>query len=120
MEYVGISIVYIFKRFFFRIYYFLYHWYVRGFQKTANWTMNQLEKFDYAFAVKINLQNIFQPLYQDYSFLGYVLGFILRSFRILVAMVFYISFSIVCFLGFMVWAATPIFAVYQIIVNFPH
>ncbi len=120
MDYVGISVVYILNRFFFRIYYFLYHWYVRGFRKFSNWTLDRLEKMDYKFALKINFKNIFQPLYQDYSFFGYILGFILRSLRIFIASIFYTIFIFICGSLFLLWASLPFFIVYQIITNFPN
>ena len=120
MDFLGVSIFYILERYFFRVYYFLYHWYVRGFRKAANWTIDYLEKLDYKFALRINLKNIFQPLYQDYSFVGHVMGFVLRSLRILIALVFYTIFIIICAALFLVWAAIPVFVVYQIIHNFPH
>jgi hypothetical protein len=120
MSYVGMSVVYILKRFFFWIYYFLYHWYVRGFRRFFNWVINRLEQLDYKFALRINLKNLFQPLYQDYSFLGYILGFVLRSIRVFVATIFYIVFIIFCTILFLIWAAIPFFAIYQIIINFPN
>lgn len=120
MNYPRLAITYIFNRFFFRIYYFLYHWYVRGFRKASNWTLDYLEKLDYVFALRINFKNLFQPLYQDYSFLGYILGFVLRSLRIFSAFIIYTLFSAVCLALFLAWAAFPVFAVYQIITNFPN
>jgi len=120
MSYVGISLVYILNRFFFRIYYFLYHWYVRGFRRAFNWMLDRLERFDYKFALRVNFKNIFQPLYQDYSFFGYILGFILRSIRIIIALVFYIIFIIFCTAIFLIWSVFPIFVIYQIIINFPN
>jgi hypothetical protein len=120
MNYPGLNIAYIFNRFFFRIYYFLYHWYVRGFRKFSNWTLDYLEKLDYTFALKINLKNIFQPLYQDYSFVGHIIGFVLRSIRIISAVIIYTLISVICLALFLAWAAIPPFAVYQIITNFPN
>jgi len=119
MNYVGISIVYILNRYLFRIYYFLYHWYVRGFRKAANWAINYLEKLDYSFALRINLKNIFQPLFQDYSIVGHVLGFISRGIRIVVASIIYSVFIVICLVLYLAWAAIPIFAIYKIIINFP-
>jgi hypothetical protein len=120
MNYLGTSISYILNRFFFRVYYFLYHWYIRGFRKFFNWVLNYLEKLDYKFALRINLKNIFQPLYQDYSFFGYILGFIMRSFRILIAIFIYGLFIIFCSFLFILWALVPVFLIYQIVVNFPN
>jgi hypothetical protein len=120
MDLMNISLMYILERFAFRIYYFLYHWYVRGFRKAANWTLNYLEALDYKFALKINLKNIFQPLYQDYSFVGHVMGFVLRSLRILIAAIIYVAIVIISAVIFLAWAAVPLFAIYQIIINFPH
>lgn len=120
MSYVGMSVVYILNRYLFRIYYFLYHWYARGFRKIANWAINFLEKLDYKFALRINLKNIFQPLFQDYSIMGHALGFISRSIRIIVASIIYALFIIFCIALYLAWAAIPVFTIYQIIVNFPN
>ncbi|MEK7478632.1 MAG: hypothetical protein AAB626_01750 [Patescibacteria group bacterium] len=114
------SVVYILNRYLFRIYYFLYHWYVRGFRKFLNWAINYLEKLDYKFALRINLKNIFQPLFQDYSVIGHILGFISRFTRIVVASIIYAAFIVFCAVLFLVWALIPIFAIYQIITNFPY
>ena len=120
MDYLGTSVVYILNRYLFRIYYFLYHWYVRGFRKFLNWAINYLEKLDYKFALRVNLKNIFQPLFQDYSVIGHVLGFISRSIRIVVASIIYAVFIIFCAILFLAWALIPIFAIYKIITNFPY
>lgn len=120
MDLLSISIFYILERYFFRVYYFLYHWYARGFRKASNWTIGYLEKLDYKFALQINLRNIFQPLYQDYSFVGHIMGFILRSLRILIALVIYAMVIIFGAILFLAWAAIPVFAIYQIISNFPY
>lgn len=120
MGYIGISIVYILNRYLFRIYYFLYHWYARGFRKIANRAINYLEKLDYSFALRINLKNIFQPLFQDYSIVGYVLGFISRFIRVVTASIIYVVFIVLCVFLYLAWAAIPIFAIYKIIINFPN
>jgi hypothetical protein len=93
---------------------------VRGFRKIANWGVNYLEKLDYSFALKINIKNIFQPLFQDYSIAGHVLGFISRSVRIVVGGIIYVIFIAFCMAIYLAWALVPIFAVYQIIINFPN
>jgi len=120
MSYFGMSVVYILNRYVFRIYYFLYHWYVRGFRKVSNWAINTLAKLDYKFALRINLKNIFQPLFQDYSIVGHVLGFVSRSVRIIMAGIIYAVFIIFCAVLFLAWAAIPAFAVYRIVINFPN
>lgn len=114
------SVVYILNRYLFRIYYFLYHWYVRGFRRVSNRAMNYLEKLDYKFALRINLKNIFQPLFQDYSVMGHVLGFVSRSIRIVVASIVYAVFIVFCLALYLAWAAIPAFAIYKIMINFPN
>ena len=37
----------------------------------------------------MTLQNLFQPLYKDYSMIGYVLGFLFRIARLAIATVVY-------------------------------
>ena len=118
MDFLSISLFYILERYVFRIYYFLYHWYARGFRKMSNWTINYHEGLDYKFALQINLRNIFQPMYQDYSFVGHIFGFILRSCRIIMAAIIYVIVIFLALAAFLIWAAIPAFALYEVITSF--
>ena len=77
--------VYLVNSFFYRLADFFRHWYAGGFFFFSHQLINFLERLDRFFALKINLRHLFRPLYQQYTFIGYVLGFIFRGIRIIVA-----------------------------------
>lgn len=117
MEINSVSLVYIFTHLGRRITDFFRHWYVDGFFKIVHWTLNFLERMDQSFALRITVKNWFQPLYQDYSFIGYLWGFVFRTIRILVGLAVYLLFVAVAFGLFAIWAAIPLYVIYQIVFN---
>jgi len=108
-------IVYIIELFFYRIKEFLRHWYVKSFRIYFHNVVNFLERLDRFFAFKITLRYIFHPLYQDYSLIGYVLGFIFRSIRVIAAILFYSLIVVVAVFIYLFWLAIPIFIIYKIL-----
>ncbi|MCX6702433.1 MAG: hypothetical protein NTW60_01020 [Candidatus Wolfebacteria bacterium] len=88
---------------------------MNGFKNYGHLVISRLEEIDRTIAFRVTLKNIFQPLYQDRSFIGYLLGFIFRGLRLIFGGIFYaviISFAIAIFI---VWAAIPVFIIYKII-----
>lgn len=118
MEITSVSLIYILTRLGKRILDFFRHWYVDGFLKASDLSLGVLERLDRIFALRITFKNLFQPLYQDYSLIGYLLGFIFRTARILAALAIYGAFISICAFLFLIWAGTPIYAMYQILINF--
>lgn len=112
-----ISLVYLLRYASYRILEFFRHWYVNGFLRAGDWTVGVLERLDRFFAVRINLKNIFKPLYQDYSFIGYIWGFLFRSARVLVGGFIY---GLIIFIAISFYAAWAAFPVYIIVKIFPH
>jgi len=112
------AFTYLVKRFFCRIAGFLRHWYVDGTKKYLTFVIDKFEELDRFFAWKITFFHLFSPLYKDYSFLGYVLGFILRLSRLIVALIIYLVLSIVAFLLYVVWALFPPSLLYNIVSPF--
>lgn len=115
MELNSVSLVYIFKLFLKRILDFFKHWYIDGFLKAVIWTYGILESLDKKLALRITFKNWFQPLYQDYSFIGYLWGFIFRTARIILSLLIYGFLIIVAVLLFLFWISAPIFVIYKII-----
>lgn len=108
------AIVYLGQRFLYRFFEFIRHWYIKSLRIYTNFFITKLESIDYYLAWKITLRNIFEPLYKDYSILGYILGFIFRSLRLLVGTFIYaIIFSLVAFC-YLIWLAAPIYIVSKI------
>jgi len=110
-------IIYLFNRFIFRAQEFLRHWYVGGFFYFKRVVFSFLAKLDKFFALKITWRYLFQPLYQDRNPLGYILGFIFRSGRLLVSGFIYLVIIAVAVVLYLVWMAIPIFSIYKILIK---
>ena len=87
---MNFALVYIINRFFYRVFDFFHHWYVRASRTIAHTFISFLEWLDETFALKITLQHFFEPLYKDYSILGRILGVIFRTGRIILATLVYL------------------------------
>lgn len=109
------SFIYLSEVFFKRISGFLRHWYRDGFLFFLRRTIDILERLDGFFALAINFRHLFQPLYRERNFIGYLLGFIFRGVRIVVAALFYAAIILFGFLLFLLWAMIPLGIVYKII-----
>ncbi|PIU99174.1 hypothetical protein COS59_01170 [Candidatus Wolfebacteria bacterium CG03_land_8_20_14_0_80_36_15] len=108
------ALIYILNRFFSQIADFFKHWYVDGSYFFGQTLISALENLDRFFAFKITLKHLFQPLYQDRTFIGYTLGFFFRAIRIFLGFIVYaiaISLAIVIYLA---WLATPLFIIWKI------
>ncbi|MBI5153442.1 MAG: hypothetical protein HZA36_03220, partial [Parcubacteria group bacterium] len=86
---------------------FLSHWYILAFY--AYW--GRIARFvvflDRYFAFKVTLLNLFHPLYQDYSPMGYILGIFFRLIRLLCGGVVYSIILIIVFVFYLVWVSIP-------------
>ncbi len=105
--------VYIFERALYRFAEFWRHWYVESFYVVSKIVVDILERFDRFFAVRINFRYLFQPLYQDYTVIGRILGFIFRSLRIATGSFLYALIVIVAAVFYFVWILLPPFIIYQ-------
>ncbi len=114
---MNVSGVYLLQRAGWRIWQFIWHWYVDAFIRGFRWHVNFLEGLDRFFALRITLRYFFQPLYQDYTFVGRILGIILRSIRITGAVLTYTIVALVSIALYIGWAAVPLYIIYRIILN---
>ena len=73
-----------------------------------NFVVTRFEHLDRKLAWKVTLKNLFQPLYKDYTPVGYVLGFIFRSIRVIIASFIYVILFFVAVFVYFIWVATPI------------
>ena len=105
---MNLSVVYLFKRLVFRVFEFLRHWYVRSARIYSDFILTRFERLDRRFAWKVTLKNLFQPLYKDYTIIGYVIGFLFRSVRLIIAGVVYIIFFLLAIFIYIVWLMIPI------------
>ncbi len=110
-----IAFIYIINRFFYRLADFWRHWYVGSFKITSHVFLSLLERLDRTMAFKITLKNFFQPLYQDRSFIGYFLGFIFRSCRLILGGIFYLFVAILALAIYLFWLAIPVLIIFEII-----
>lgn len=112
---MGELIIYGLNRFIFRISEFIRHWYLGGFTAYIHCFISFLERTDRFFAIKVTWRNLFRPLYQDRSIIGYILGFIFRFLRLIIGGIFYFILIILAVLGYLIWAAFPLFIVFKIV-----
>lgn len=110
---MSFSLIYLVQRFCYRIYDFLRHWYVDGFLWFVHQALNFLESLDHFFALKVTLRHLFKPLYQDYTFVGYVLGFFFRFWRLVFGGLVYLIAVLIAAAFYLVWALAPIYIVYR-------
>ncbi len=117
MRLSDISFVYLVNQLLRRIGDFIRHWYLDGFFQAVDWTLDILEQLDRTFALRITVKYWLEPLYQDYTLIGYVWGFIFRTARILIAVAVYLVL-IACALSlFLLWAAIPLWVLIKIFTN---
>ncbi|MBI3114808.1 MAG: hypothetical protein HYZ07_02505 [Candidatus Harrisonbacteria bacterium] len=111
------ALAYIGERFFYRIWRFLVHWYAGGFFAIGGQTTNMLEYLDRTLALRITLRYFFQPLYRDYSFIGYLIGIPSRTVRALAGVVAYGAVFAVAVAAYAGWAAIPLYLLRKVIFN---
>jgi hypothetical protein len=109
------AVTYIFYRAFHRFTEFFHHWYVRSFILWTHGVLTLLENLDQTFAVAITWRHFGEPLYQDRSIVGYVLGFIFRSARILIGGAIYTVIIVAAALLYLGWCAVLPYVVYKVL-----
>lgn len=109
---MNFSLAYLVARFFYRIREFILDWYLGSFREIGRATINFLEYLDQFLAWKITAKNLFRPLYQDYTFLGYTFGFIFRSIRIVIAGAIYLVIIAAAVIVFLIWIGIPFYIIY--------
>jgi len=102
-----VALAFLAGRFLYRIVEFLRHWYVRSTRIAWRFVKGLVRQIDYRFALVVTLKNLFQPLYGDYSFLGYMFGFIFRFGRVLIASTVYASIILASGALYLAWLAVP-------------
>lgn len=109
------ALVYFGNRFVYRIGEFIRHWYKDGFFFFFRRLINFLERLDRYFALRVTLHYLFQPLFQNHTFIGYVLGFIFRGIRLAIGGFVYFLIILAWFGLYLTWAAVPLGIIYKII-----
>ena len=106
---------YLVGRFLHRIFEFLEHWYWGSFRVAGGKFIDLLKDWDRFFALKITVRHWLQPLYQDRTFIGYVLGPIFRTGRIVLALVVYLTATALAGILYLLWLLIPPYILYKII-----
>jgi len=97
---------------------FFKHWYKDGSKKFFHALIGFLEYLDRFFAIEITFKHIFEPLYQDKSLIGYVMGFLFRIIRIALALIVYLTVVLIFVALYLIWLAIPLFIVFKIIKSY--
>ncbi|MEK7626690.1 MAG: hypothetical protein AAB399_00795 [Patescibacteria group bacterium] len=108
------ALTYLIQRFFYRIAEFFRHWYVKSFRVYSNFVFDELQKMDRTLAWRVNVRYLFQPLYKDYSIIGYILGFILRFGRLLGTSFIYLVVFAFVIAVYIVWLMIPVALILRI------
>ena len=87
--------------------FFLQYWYLKSFQRFRDAALSTIGAFDNTFAVKDTARNINKPLFQDYSYQGRIIGFFLRTGRILIGLVTYGLVIMAYLLLYILWLSFP-------------
>ncbi len=98
-----------------RIFEFLEHWYAGSFRAAGGKFIDLLREWDRFFALRITVRHLLQPLYQDRTFIGYILGPIFRTGRIMVALAVYLAAASLAAILYLFWIIIPPYVIYKII-----
>lgn len=109
-------LAYLGSRFFYRLFDFLRHWYKNGLFFFFRRIINLLEKLDRYFALKVTFRHFLKPLYQNHTFIGYLLGFIFRGIRLVVASLVYFLIILTGLALYLAWASIPVFVLSKLII----
>lgn len=97
------AVIYLIRRLIYRLVEFLRHWYVKSVKIYSDAFFNLLSRLDYDLAWRITLSHLFEPLYKDYSIVGYILGFFFRAGRLVFASVIYLIIFAAAILFYLIW-----------------
>lgn len=106
---MSFSLTYLAHRLAYRVWHFVYDWYVGGARVIGGRVIGILEAMDRGWAFRITLKNLFKPMYGDHSFIGGVLGFFFRCGRLIISGSLY---AVVILIGVCVYAAWALIPIY--------
>ena len=104
---------YLFQQIILRIGFFLKNWFFDAFLVFWQRLLKILESLDKVFAIKITFRHWLKPLYQDRTIVGYSLGFIFRTLRIILAGFFYVLIFLIVIFLYLLWAGLPLYLIYK-------
>jgi len=92
-------------------------WYIDDSAKLWHMIFDCLESLERKIALKEMIHFWFQPLFQDYTVLGYILGFVNRTLRIIIGAIIYFLVFIAGLVLYVVWLYIPAFILTMIFWN---
>ncbi len=104
---MSFALVYLIRRAVLRIEGFMRHWYGDGTRAMVHGLVSTLESMDRTVAFGVTVRHFFEPLYQDWSIVGRIIGIIFRSIRAVIGVVLYIMWGGVWAAMLVVWWAIP-------------
>jgi len=107
-------LTYITSRFSKRFIGFFEHWYIFGTRFFWSHLSEVISSLDGNFAVFVTVRHLFEPLYQDRTVIGYILGFIFRVSRVLIGISIYSLVVIAFTIFYGIWILVPVLVLYKI------
>lgn len=108
---MSFSIAYLLQRFVYQVYRSLHDWYIGSLISIWHATISVFERMDQVLAFAVNVRHLFEPLYQDETILGRILGLIFRFSRALIGAVVYATLFAFALIIYLLWALVPIYIV---------
>ena len=115
---LSLSFFYLFRRLWYHIAIFFHRWYVDGSYFFARTWLSIFLSLEQTFALKITLAHFFEPLYQDYTLMGQIIGPIFRLGRVVVAGFFYTILCSVFLFLYILWISIPVMLLLQAFLAF--
>ena len=112
------ALVYLAHRALFRVGSFFSHWYIDASLALLHGALSFLEEADQRIALRVTLRHFFEPLYQDYSIVGRILGVIFRFFRVLAGTLLYAGALLLAAIIAAFWYAVPLILIFYAITGF--
>lgn len=102
------------------IIYFPIWWYSKGFCDLIIYFVDKAKRQSYALGISIGFKFLFRPMYAQNDFSGRAISFFMRFFVLIFKMIFFVLFLVLLFFWVFVYLALPIFAIWQIYLNFTY
>ncbi|MBM3256840.1 MAG: hypothetical protein FJY98_00715 [Candidatus Liptonbacteria bacterium] len=103
-----LAFIYFIERALFRVGDFFRHWYMDASRTMFHWLVSLLESLDRTLALRVTVRRFFEPLYQDWSVVGRILGVVFRSIRSLIAIFLYAGICLIWAIIYIVWVSLPL------------
>ena len=117
-SFLPLSLSYLTRRLWYRIAIFFHHWYVDGSYFFARHSLHLFLNLERTIAFRITAAHLFEPLYQDYSIVGQIIGPIFRLVRLIFGGIIYIILGLIALSLYIAWLAIPVILLLQAFLAF--